>query len=222
MNTNASDLKFVCLALFLASSSTLDAQTKYLRFHTGIGLNNVKSTNYFFDDSENRVGFSGGIDFEYNFVSGMSISTGLSYSQRGYSFEYPAPHETREAAFNYDYISIPIKCGYAIGEKLKGFANIGVMPAVLLKLVHKFPIIDGQNQFTGYESFDRTDVTQRFDFGGLVELGGSYQVTDRWLVITSLMYNRSFTDSTTEDFAATSDLLHYGLTFSIGAKMQLK
>lgn len=55
-----------------------------------------------------------------------------------------------------------------------------------------------------------------------MELGGSYQVIDRWLITISLMYTRSITDSTTEDFAATSDLLHYGLTFAIGAKIQLK
>ena len=82
-------------------------------------------------------------------------------------------------------------------------------------IIPTFENIDG-------ETFDVTDKVKKIDFGGLIEIGGSYKFKERFLLFTSFAYQQSFTTITNEDYFSNGKAKHYGMTLSIGLKYALK
>jgi long-subunit fatty acid transport protein len=71
------------------------------------------------------------------------------------------------------------------------------------------------------ETFSVTDKVTKFDFGGLVETGGSYKLKDRFLLSASFAYQQSFTTITNEDYFSNGKAKHYGMRLAIGLKYAL-
>ena len=66
-----------------------------------------------------------------------------------------------------------------------------------------------------------TDRVTKFDFGGLIEIGGNFKFNDRLFLLTSLTYQHSFTTLTNPDYFADDKITLYGVTLSIGLKYAL-
>ena len=199
-------------------------QNHFIGLKGGINRTNVISDN-FLGDNDYRNGFIGGLTYEYEFKNKFHIGLDLVYAQKGFkndiifTDEIGNPiGEKATSDFNYDYLSLPIKGGFSIGNSFAGFLNIGVVPSLLINAETKIPTfenIDG-------EIFDVTDKVTEFDFGGLIEIGGSYKFKERFLLFTSFAYQQSFMTITNKNYFSNGKAKHYGMTLSIGLKYALK
>lgn len=116
----------------------------------------------------------------------------ILYFQKGYTnniiFTEITGNPTGENAttvFNYDYLSFPIKGGFFIGDKISGFVNLGLVPSLLIDAKTIEPAIEG---FIDEKTFDITKKATKFDFGGMIDIGGSYKFQERFLLFISFAY----------------------------------
>lgn len=119
----------------------------------------------------------------------------LLYAQKGFTHETPMSTDQgvdlgeKTSRYNYDYLTIPIKAGYKMGGRLKGSANVGFVPSILIKNEIIFPTAD--NNPIKYT----TKEVNLFDFAGLVELMAEYELNTNLILFTSLSYQQSFYQS---------------------------
>lgn len=170
---------------------------------------------------DNRRGFTMGLSYESRLKDHFIVGAELIYQQRGFEdkiyypepvFSYPFenPQTPKDLKFYYDYLAVPLKCGYIIGNKISAFANIGLVPSILLKATAKLP--------DELEIIDVTDLSPKFDLAGLFEIGGNVKISEKFFLTASFAYQHSFT---TLSFA-NSNLLHHGLIFSGGIKYSFR
>lgn len=122
--------------------------------------------------------------------------------------------------FNYDYVSLPIKTGLNFGNKFFGFANIGVIPSLLVNAKTITLTINADGRVTGNETVDVTSRVTKFDLAGLAEIGGGYKIKSRYWLFTSFAYQYSLTTITNSEYFADSKR-HNGMTLIIGLKCAL-
>ncbi len=98
----------------------------------GLSFTNVSSSN-FIENNDSRTGFSGGLSYEYFLRDNHSLSFDLAINQRGFTNDMiftdikgnPTGQKST-SEFNYDYLSMPIKTGIYLGQKVNAFGNIGI------------------------------------------------------------------------------------------------
>ena len=198
-------------------------QNHFIGLKGGINWTNVISDN-FLSDNDYRNGFIGGLTYEYEFKKKFHLGLDLVYAQKGFKNDVIFTDETGNpigekatSNFNYDYLSLPIKGGFSLGNNFAGFLNLGIVPSLLINaetIIPTFENIDG-------ETFDVTKNVTKFDFGGLIEIGGSYEFKERFLLFTSFAYQQSFTTITNEDYFPNGKAKHYGMTLLLGLKYAL-
>ena len=215
--------KFATVLLILCTISGF-GQNHLIGMKGGHSWTNVISDHYF-GDSDYRNGFTGGFTYEYKFNKKFHIGADLLYAQRGFSNDIVFTDDTGNPIgdkstidYNYDYLSLPIKGGFSIGNNFTGFLNLGVVPSLLIKaetITPTFENIDG-------EISDITDRVTAFDFGAMVEIGSSYKLKEQLLLFTSFAYQQSFTSLANEYYFANDKVKHHGMTLSIGLKYALR
>jgi long-subunit fatty acid transport protein len=126
--------------------------------------------------------------------------------------------ETYESRYN--YLSMPIAAAFNFGNQVYGFGKIGVMPSWLAQAKFINPTFDDKGHNSGSQTNDMTDDTQRFDLAGLIEVGGGYQIEEKYRVFISIAYQHSFTSYTASN--AVIESRHRVLSLSLGLKYKLK
>ena len=197
-------------------------QNNYIGLKGGLNWFNINSDD--FSNNKPRNGFMGGLTYEHEFESKFHIGLDLLYAQKGFKDELTLTDEEgnltgeeASTAFNYNYLSVPIKGGFSIGNNLTGFLNLGVVPAFLMKATITTPGVGGSDE----ETIDVTEDATSFDFGGLIEIGGGYKFNEQLQVFTSFSYQHSFTDFTNDDHLSYADARHHGMNISLGVKYVL-
>jgi hypothetical protein len=216
-------MKKSLIVFFALVSVVATAQTDYIGIRAGVSWTDVIGKNFIsFEDRDGRVGLSTGIVYEHEFKNRLTLGAEIVYNERGFIDYFVTNKISWPDVYNYNYLSFPIKIGYTFGNKVYGFGSIGLLPSRLLKSEVVYKFVDFQGNLLSTDKVDKTDQVQSFDFGGIIELGGGYKITPKWNVFTSLLYQRSNTDNTTEEYFDGRDLYHYGLTWSLGIKYVLK
>ena len=174
-------------------------------------------------DNKFRTGFSSGLTYSYRFLDNVTLGIDLLYAQKGFKNEIVFTNQHGNligtkgfVEFNYNYLSFPIKVGYIIGNTIEGFINLGIVPSFLMNAETKIPTPD--DNYT----IDNTDEVTKFDFAGIIEIGGNYKINDRFLLFASFDYQGSFTTITNNDYFPKSKLKHHGMTLSLGLKYALR
>ena len=193
------------------------AQQLLVGIKSGLGINNTNSDA--FTDKVNKYSVQGGFTFDYIAKSKVLIGADVLYCQRGFGNNYlfadniftGSPGGTSTVYFNFNYISIPLKVGYAFGDKLNGYGNIAIIPSYL---------ISGSFSETGYSS-DRTSVMNKKDLAGQIELGMGYYIAPKLNLTLSGSYYNSVTSASTYKFFNGYSIRNYGLVFSVGLKYKL-
>ncbi|MCJ8290749.1 MAG: PorT family protein [Crocinitomicaceae bacterium] len=211
------------LVLIVLTAVPVFGQNHYIGLRSGVSLSNVISEDLF-NDRDFRTGFIGGLTYEYKFENKFSISIDLVYAQKGFSEDAIFNDETgsiidltHSTNFNYDYLSIPIKGGFSIGNNFQGFLNLGILPSMLVNaktITSSIGIYGALNQ-------DIAEYVDKFDLGGLLEIGGSYKFKERFLLFSSLTYQQSFTSITNDNYFSDWSIKHNGMTLSVGLKYAL-
>jgi len=188
---------------------------------------NVSSNNIFIG-SDYRTGLSGGLTYEYLIKKHFSLGADLIYNQRGVTDNFPVldmlgnpTGVNAKYKNNYDYLSIPIKTGYNIGKTFYSFANIGLIPSLLVNAEMVSDKIDTNGKVDGYEVIDLTKYVTKFDLAGLLEIGGGYKFMNGYWLYSSIGYQQSFTTITNSEYFANSKIRNNGIIFTVGLKYAL-
>lgn len=220
-------MKNTLLIILAISTLKVAGQNHFLGVKGGANSTNITSIN-FSSQNDARTGLTAGLTYEFLIKKHFSIGADLIYNQRGFTDDLiftdnlgNPTFEKYKIKFNYDYISLPVKTGFNIGTKLFGFTNIGVIPSLLVDAKTIAPTFDTDGKLTGKETFDVTNQVSKFDFAGLVEIGGGYKLNGRYWLFTSLSYQYSLTTITNSDYFANSKIRHNGMNLTIGLKCAL-
>lgn len=211
---------FLLPTLLLISFSTF-AQNHFVGINGGVSGNDVNSA---FTHSEPLLGFNVGFSYEYRVKNHLSFGADLMYNKKRFKHhllsipEGGVPiTETGRLEFNFNYLSMPIKVGYYVGNNLSGFVNLGLIPSMALNATYYVPIMNDEE--TGREY---TGLTSKYDLAGLIELGGNISLTERLFLIASVSYQHSFTSFAKPDYDKDIDVKHHGIILSGGVKYALK
>ncbi|QSE96074.1 outer membrane beta-barrel protein [Fulvivirga lutea] len=217
-------LKSLLICLFFIISIKGISQHKVgLKF--GASLSNSYQ-NEVFDDTNNLTSVLAGLNYNYFLNEKYHLDADLLYLTRGFNFEiFLRDAEgnqigVEEAQFNYRYVSIPIKVGRHFGSTLSGYVNVGIVPSILIKATHETPAFLGRPE----ENLDVTDQVRSLDIGGIVELGGNYNLSDKLTLGLIASYLMSFTSLSTDEYFASDDiklrsiLISAGISYSISNK----
>ena len=203
-------------------------QEHYLGIKTGLNWTDVSSTNFLSGNTETReqrAGFNGGLMYEYHIDEMFHLGVDFLYAQKGFSQKIGfiavngGPLDEENSEYNFDYISLPIKGGITIGNKVSGFANLGITPSILVSSFIITPEIPG---FSQENKTNLTNKASRFDMGGIAEIGVNYEILDSTVLFTSIGYQVSFTSLTTDKFFPSGEARHSGLVLALGLKYRLK
>ncbi len=223
-------MKNIFLIILTATTLKVAGQNHLFGVKYGINQTNITTSSNFVDQHDFRTGISAGLTYEYLFKKHFSLGADLIYNQRGFTFRNeivftdnlgnPAS-EKYITKFNYDYISVPIKAMYNIGNKFYGFTNIGVIPSILFDAKTTTSTFGTDGKLTGKRNFDVTSLVSKFDFAGLVEIGGGYKFKNGFWLYTSFAYQHSFTTITNSKYFSYSKIQHNGMTLTLGLKRAL-
>jgi hypothetical protein len=210
-------MKNLFLIILTLITFKVTGQNNLLGVKVGSNCTNINSSN-FSSQNNTKTGLSAGLTFEFLIQKHFSLGMDLIYNQLGFSDDIlftdnqgNITGEKNTTTFNYDYVSVPIKSGFTIGNKLYGFTNIGIVPSIL---------INASTTMLN-EKHDVTNRVSKFDFAGLVEIGGGYKFSGRYWLFTSFSYQQSFTTITNSNYFANRKITHYGMTFNLGLKYAL-
>lgn len=194
------------------------AQNLFIGVRAGANFTNVNAKH--FDDNVTRKGISTGLTFDYVFRNKIILSADILYSQKGFGnyFIFGDPLRITGATssggrqvvyFHYDYLSVPLKIGYTIGQTFFGFGNLGLIPSYL---------VNANTKLSDAPTIDATGDVTKFDLAGQIELGCGYRIRESYFIYTSASFANSFTYLSNDNYFSGSDISHYGITLSLGFK----
>jgi opacity protein-like surface antigen len=182
----------------------------------------------FIKNSDYRKGISAGLNYEFQFSDHWLIGADLLFVQKGYNSEIIFTDQdgvvigSAATKDHYDYLSLPLKAGYVIGKKIKGYAKIGISTSMVLKAESITPDYYGYWQQTGDYVVDYTGKAKRIDMGGIIEFGAGYEFSGRFRINLLTSYNHSFTSVTGPDFFKSETMKHRSFNISLGLEYKLK
>ena len=211
--------------LFVASifwiTINLNAQIHSLGVLSGLNISNISAENIF-NNTKNKIGFVGGIKYDVIFKNKLLIGADLLYSQQGFKDQIifreneADPGYLVEGKFKYNYLILPIKFGYVLGNKVQIEPKIGIQPGIILKAKTLVPAINEEFPKTTYNV---TDKVTSIDLAGIVECEFCYKVVSNIGIFTLVSYKYSFTDFSNKDYyGELSNLQHRILSVSLGLK----
>jgi len=215
-------MKTILIIILALTTLKGAAQNHLIGVKSGANRTNVISD--FSDQTDHRLGVSGGITYEYFLNKRFSIGADLIYNQRGFTSDLVIPTgEKSTLKYNYNYLSVPVKAGYNNGtNKIFDFVKVGLIPSLLVDAKTINPTFDTNGRITGMQTFDVTNIVSKYDLAGLVEIGGDYKIVDRLWIITSFMYQHSLTTITNSQYFANSKIRHNEISLNIGLQWELK
>ena len=167
-------MKHILFAAALLLSS-LSAFAQYelgtITIQPKVGMN-VSSMNKLKNTSM-RVGFTAGVEAEYQAWDLVSLSVGAMYSQQGYRYNYKSSYNGElmtdmSERYNMDYINIPILANVYVADGLA--VKAGIQPGFCVS--HKYR---EKNNITGrLQKGEVEGIDSKFDFS--IPVGVSYEL----------------------------------------------
>lgn len=218
--------KIVLLVCFVGLSITAFCQVQTIGFQSGFNISKL-SADYYFTNSKSRVGFVGGLKYEYAH-NRLILGADALYNQMGFVEKTTFTDESGnikledfESKFNYDYLSVPLKLGYSFGNKLRIVPMLGIQPSFLLR-AKTTGLINNAEQSMRSEVFDVKDHVTKFDCAGLVELELDFALMPNIDVFASCSGKYSLTKFSNSDYFPEGNMKHHAFAFSLGLKYTLK
>jgi len=218
----------ILIISFTLLSFLSQAQKHLVGAYGGLNISNslpISASGY--TDSERRLAPLLGISYTNMLKEKLSLGFDLFYNARGFTqvseitneFGDPIPDYNRE--FKFEYLSMPIKLGYNLGNKIYGFGNIGVVPSFLLNSSSRVPSLFTSQGVLTYRIDDITSISRRYDVGGLFELGGGVKFETIWTYL-SLGYQPSIIGIFNSDESGTPYVSMHSLFLSFGIRYVIK
>lgn len=216
-------MRRVLLLILMISTGYVFGQNHLVGIKSGINVTNVHSN--YMSEQQFRPGFVGGITYEYQLSKKFNIGLDLIYAQTGYRYDMVYSDEFGNiigegvtSDYNNNYLSIPLKAGFSIGDSFYGFVNLGFVPSLLINAKITVPTIDNLEG----ETFNNTESQAKFGLASIIELGAGYKFNGKYVLCTSFGYQYSFTTMAKSGIKRNIINRLYGMTFSIGVKYNLR
>ena len=195
-------------------------QNYFIGVNAGANFTNVKDD--IFNDRVFKTGLCMGLTFDYLFSNRISLSADLLYTQKGFGNYFNFGDGIRGSGisggrevvyFHYNYISIPTKIGYYVGEKFQGFGNIGLSSSYL---------VNSKTAFENGNSINETNKVAKFDLAGQIEMGCGYLFKGKFNIYSAISFAHSFTDLSNQNYFGSGNIRNFGITASLGLKYNFK
>lgn len=179
---------------------------------------------------ESRSGLAVGLTYEYFIDKHFSLGADLIYDQRGfnvrdtilnYSGNPNLIDQINKVDYRFNYISVPIKTGFNVGENLYGFVYLGLCPSLLIDATTKTQTFNLDGTSIGSEQGDVFEQMSEFDFSGIFEIGGGYKFKQRYWLFTSFSYQYGIFTYYSPTYSTNGENRHKGTTLSLGLKYGL-
>jgi hypothetical protein len=179
---------------------------------------------------ESRSGLAVGLTYEYFIDKHFSLGADLIYDQRGFNFRDTILNysgnpnlndQINKVDYQFNYISVPIKTGFNVGNNLYGFVSLGLCPSLLIDATTKSHTFNLDGTFTGSEKGDVFEQMSKFDFTGIFEIGGGYKFKQRYWLFTSFSYQYGIFTYYSPTYSTNGENRHKGTTLSLGLKYGL-
>ena len=219
-------MKQIPIFLFILISSVALGQNQLIGIQGGLNFTNFTSRSEWANTST-KTGFVGGITYNFMLTEKYRIGIDILYSQRGVTDKmilrdgYGMDIGEVNIEMNYDYMSIPIKFGYELGNKIRLIPKIGIVPAIAIKAEITVPTFNENLMVTGKETIDHKDYVSKFDFGGIVEIGLERDMSKNVILCSNVNYKHSLTTFSNSDYFDGSNMRHYGFSVTLGLKYLL-
>ncbi|MDR1181041.1 MAG: PorT family protein [Bacteroidales bacterium] len=208
--------KIIIITLTLIAIKTY-GQNHYLGVDAGLHFAGMASKDF---KPSFKTAFAGGLTYEYFFSKHISVGAGAVYSMSGFSTKNPIDSAGRKSKTNFDYLTIPLKFGFVLGDKFFGFVKVGLIPAILIQAKEVVPQYNN-GEFIENETTYLTNKVRKMDIGGVIELGGGYNVSERCKIKLSLAYHHSFSSVTTDNYYSKTTMRNRGINLSLGLSWAL-
>ena len=231
-------MKSIFLPILLLLTFSTFAQNHMIGIVGGASWMNVSSNENYLSDNDPRSGFAYGLTYENRLDNHLLIGANLMYYQRGYQDEMPLfirsnmePLLHGSYGYHFNYLALPLKWGYIIGDKVSGFANIGLIPSYLVDAKMYLPesninIFSINSLSSSYSSSNSPQTFReyltKFDLAGLIEIGTNIKLSNKLLISATVSYQHSITSITNEDYYDEVGMRNYGMVLTGGIKYILK
>ena len=219
-------MKRIVIIVFILLSSIAFGQNHFLGVQGGGSITNITAKEDF-NDTGMRTGFSGGISYTLKISKKYQLGVNALYSQFGFTDDIILTDDIGAYLgkeinkFNYDYLSIPLKMGYVMGNKVRVIPRIGIVPSFLLDAKTIVPYFDSNGNIVSHKTLDVKDDVSKFDFGGMIELGFENRLSDNILFCLDLNYKHSVTTFSNSDYFDGLNMRHFGFSVVVGLKYLL-
>jgi hypothetical protein len=206
-------MRYIFLLILTITSLSVTSQTHQVGIKGGENWSNMISRNVLPVKSYSRKGIAVGITYDYILKKYYSTGVDIIFNQRGFSIN--------GVKFNYDYLAFPLKIGFNYGRKVYGFTNIGFTTSIILKAIAIEPDHYEFGQLIHGRSYNDTNEVNKFDFGGLIEIGCGYKFKERYWVFSSFSFDNSFKVISYPSYFEYNKIKHYSRTLNLGLKCTL-
>jgi hypothetical protein len=217
--------KFVILSILIAVGLTSQSQKSYLGACVGVNQTNITPFNTI--SSRNpRAGLVVGIQYQRFLTEHFSLIGEVAYNQRRFSeyfstYSYPYVSTVMTIYDNFNYVTVPLKVGYSYGERLYGFANVGVVPAFLISAQSIQSAVTLNGVYIPRSVHEETNKLNRFDVGGIAQLGVGYRLESGNSIFISATYQQSLTQFATSQYLAYNTSRFVGAAILVGYKSEI-
>ena len=216
--------KAVLISILVIITTLTYSQKQLVGINGGIIFSNIKMNSDFFTERTFKTDWTSNINYERFFTERISIETGLQYERKGFVDYYTYIDNNgnklkKEQLFQrYEYISIPISIKYSIGNKLKTYGQIGLIPSYFLTGKIEYPDIARP----AIPKIPLKDKVNRFDLGAFVGIGFSYNIFKKIELNINGIFNHSFISMTSEKYFEEYKIYNYLYSVNLGLKYYLK
>lgn len=211
--------KILLMAAVLLSSVGAFAQHEVGAFtlQPKVGMNIANMTDFSNPDSKTLIGFTGGVEAEYQAADIFSISAGVLYSKQGCTFDDFTVQGVglKDPTVSLDYINVPIMANVYVAKGLA--VKLGVQPGFLVGSKLKGDINAGPLGSKDYDA-DIKDDMNKVDF--TIPVGLSYEFSGVPVVIDA-RYNWGLTKTFKDDGYFNKDSKNSVFQITLGYKFEL-
>lgn len=217
---------FMISILLLLFSIASSAQKNLIGITTGMSFTNIRANEDYIQNTKDKKSFIFGFTYEHQGKKYFNYGFDVMYYQRGFQdklripqLEYKIIVESDDKLIHsYNYIALPLKCGFSTKNKFAPFINIGVIPSFILNAKTSTDAEIVKEYWDSEFNRDVSDYITKFDLAGLVEVGTNIQVSDRTLLGISFSYQQSVTTISNSNYHYGTEMRNYGLAVALGLK----
>jgi len=216
--------KIIIITILIFLTFLTFGQKQLIGISGGLIYSNVNINPELFKEKTIKQEWTVNVNYERFLSEKISIETGLQYERKGFVDNFIVTDEfgteimNEELPFLYEYASIPISLKYTVGNRLKSFGQIGVIPSYFIKGEIEYPEI----MKPAIPDPPLNEKVNRFDLGIFVGMGISYQIIERVEVNVNGLFNHSFVSMTNEQFYKDYEMYNYFYNINFGLKYYLK